>query len=333
MPATSLLLLLLAQSPLEQGLAQFHRGEYTAALRALESAADSPHRSVFLALARAATGGCEAASPSLAALFESVPDADLRRLAGLGLSQCLLARGRIDEAAPVLARLRSLYPADPDVIYQTARLHHRAWNDAVFQLFQNAAASFRVNQLSAEIFELQGKYPEAIAEYRKAIEKNPAALNLHYRLGRALLMETHSSETLASARREFEAELALNPGDAIAHFQIGQILVAQQQPDEAAQRFERALEIQRDFPEAQLALARLRLQAGRNDESIALLEQAIRAQPKNEAAHYSLMLAYRNAGRAADAARVKAGLDKLQRPPEGEFTEFLKRLGEKTPRP
>ena len=52
----------------------------------------------------------------------------------------------------------------------------------------------------------------------KAIEKNPAALNLHYRLGRALLLQSHEPENLELARKEFEAELALNPGDAVAHF-------------------------------------------------------------------------------------------------------------------
>jgi hypothetical protein len=43
------------------------------------------------------------------------------------------------------------------------------------------------------------------------------------------------------------------------------------------------------------------------------------------------MMAYRNAGRTADAQREKAELDKLQKSPEGEFTDFLKRLGEKPP--
>ena len=44
------------------------------------------------------------------------------------------------------------------------------------------------------------------------------------------------------------------------------------------------------------------------------------------------MLAYRNAGRTADAQREKAIIDKLTRPPEGEFTDFLKKLGEKAPK-
>jgi hypothetical protein len=41
------------------------------------------------------------------------------------------------------------------------------------------------------------------------------------------------------------------------------------------------------------------------------------------------MLAYRNSGDAENAKREKAILDELQKPPEGEFTEFLKKLGEK----
>jgi hypothetical protein len=53
--------------------------------------------------------------------------------------------------------------------------------------------------------------------------------------------------------------------------------------------------------------------------------------PQSEAAHYSLMMAYRNAGKLAEARREKAELDKLQKAPEGEFTEFLKKLGEKPP--
>jgi hypothetical protein len=52
----------------------------------------------------------------------------------------------------------------------------------------------------------------------------------------------------------------------------------------------------------------------------------------NESAHYSLMLAYRNAGRPADAAKEQALLDKLRESPQGEFTDFLKRLGEKAPK-
>ncbi len=326
---------LLAQDPVARGIEEFHQGHYESAKTTLEQALKQKpgdaHARTFLALARAATGGCDAATNELSDVFAQSKDTDLRRLAGLALAQCHLARNRCDAALPVVLELQKQFPADADVLYEAARLHMKAWNDVVFQMFRKTPASYRVNQVSAEIFEVQGRYPEAVAEYRKAIEKNSAALNLHFRLGRALLMQSHSPETLTEARKEFEVELELNPGDAVAEYEIGQILLADNRPQDAAPRFEHALATSPDFGEALLAVAKMRADAKRYDEAIRLLERAVRLQPENEAVHYNLMLAYRNAGRGADALREKAEIDKLQRPPAGEFTEFLKKLGEKAP--
>ena len=80
-----------------------------------------------------------------------------------------------------------------------------------------------------------------------------------------------------------------------------------------------------------LALAKMRVQAKQYSEAIPLLEHVVAIQPNNEGGHYNLMLAYRNSGRMDKAREEQQVLEKLQRPPEGEFTDFLKRLGEKTP--
>jgi tetratricopeptide (TPR) repeat protein len=294
-----------------------------------QKAADGPQRRAFLALAQAAGGHCDAALPNLASQFAEASDPELRRLVGLALSQCDLAQGHYDEAFPVLARLKALYPDDADVLYQTARLHMKAWNDTLFEMFRKVPSSYRVNQISAEIFEIQGRYAEAAAEYRKAIEKNPAGLDLHFRLGRALLLQSHAPDNLALARREFEAELGLNPGDAVAEYEIGQILLTGQDTASAVKRFERAASLDPGFAEALQAVAKARMDAKEYDEAITLLEKVVRLQPANESAHYSLMLAYRNAGRTSDAAAQQVALDKLRQAPEGEFTDFLKRLGDK----
>ncbi len=338
MRATSAILLLASlgahaqQDALDKGIAQFHRGDYAAAQASLEKAPDSPQRQAFLALARAAGGHCDTALPDLSKHFAETADPELRRLTGLALSQCNLAQGHYDDAIPVLARLKSLYPGDADVLYQAARLHMKAWNDTLFEMFQKAPSSYRVNQISAEVFEIQGRYADAVTEYRKAIEKNQTALDLHFRLGRALLLESHSPENLAQARKEFEAELSLNPGDAVAEYEIGQILLTGQDAAAAAKHFERAAGLDPNFAEALQAVAKARMDAKHYDQAIALLEKVVRLQPANESAHYSLMMAYRNAGRTADAAVQQATLDKLRQAPEGEFSDFLKRLGDKAPR-
>ncbi|MEO8125583.1 MAG: tetratricopeptide repeat protein [Bryobacteraceae bacterium] len=318
---------------LTSGVSQFQRGDYAAARQSLEKAPDGEETRTFLALTKAALGLCPEAVPELSVQFEKNSNADLRRLAGLAMAQCQAAQNQIAAAVQTTARLQALYPSDPDVLYQSAKVHMKAWNNAVFQMYQNAPSSFRVNQLSAEILEIQGKYTEAVAEYRKALAKSPSSLNLHFRLGRALLLQSHETAALADARKEFEAELALNPADAAAEFQVAQLLIAEQNNQEAAQRLERALSLNPDFAEAAVALARLRLQDKRPAEAIRLLEHAVEMQPRNESARYSLMLAYRNAGRATDALQQKTELDKLQKAPEGEFSDFLRRLGEKPKQP
>jgi tetratricopeptide (TPR) repeat protein len=317
----------LLQAQTEAGIAAFNRGDYKTARQDLERAPKDPQARLFLALTKAATGECEAAIPDLAKGFST--STTTQRLAGLALAQCHIAAKRFPEAGAVIAQLEKQFPADADVLYVSADYHMKAWNDAIYRMYQKAPSSYRVDQLSAEVFETQGKYAEAIAEYGKAIEKNPKAIDLHYRLGRALLQQSHDPAVLDQARKEFEAELSLNPSDAVAEYQVAQVLIAEQKKSEAAPHFERAAELRPDFPEALIAVAKLRSDAKRYPDAIALLERAVKLQPRNETAHYNLMMVYRSAGRAADAQREKAELDKLQKPPDGEFTDFLKRLGDK----
>jgi len=324
-----------ADSFTEQGIAAFQQGRYNEAVRLLQQAYKTDehkeHARAFMALSLAGAGRCPEAIPELTALSGLADYPELARLTGLALVQCLVAQGDTDKAVPVAAQLEAKYPADADVLYQAARLHMKAFNDVTRRMFEQTPASYRVNQLSAEIFETQNRFAEAAAEYRKAIQKNSRALDLHFRLGRAILLESHEPEALAAARKEFEAELALNHDDAAAEFQIGQILNASAKPDEALPHFQRALDLSPDFVEAALAVGKMRVQAKQYADAIRLLEHVVALDPRNEAAHYSLMLAYRNSGQMDKAKTEQQEYEKLQSPPEGEFTDFLKRLGEKPP--
>lgn len=324
-----------SDSTTEQGVIAFQQGHYRQAAQLLAEAVKSnphdEHARTFLALTRAATGHCPEAIPDLTDRFQKPDNADLARLSGLALEQCLVAQGDLAKAIPIAVALEAKYPGDADVLYQAARVHMRAFNEVTRRMYEKTPASYRVNQLSGEIFETQNKFAEEAAEYRKAIQKNPQALNLHFRLGRAILLESHSPEAMATARKEFEAELALNAEDAAAEFQIGQILDADGHRDEALGYFQKALDLSPGFTEAALAVGRIRVQAKQYAEAIPLLERVVAAEPRNETAHYSLMLAYRNSGQMDKARREQEKLQELQHPPEGEFTDFLKRLGEKSP--
>jgi tetratricopeptide (TPR) repeat protein len=323
MRAISILLLsvlaALADDALSRGVEAFHGGRYAEARTYLEQSKDV-QAPTFLALVQAATGGCNGAVPRLATAFSETSEPALRKLTGEALMSC------------IESNLKADYPADADVLYQSARAHLKAWNEIVYQMFQKTPGSYRVNQMSGEILEIQGKYREAAAEYRKAIEKNPRALDLHFRLGRVLLIDSQGPEALENARREFEAELALNGGDAAAEYEVGQILIAQGRREAGAQRLEHALALRPDFVEALVAIGKARVESKQLAEAISFLNRAVKLQPRNESAHYTLMMAYRNSGDLEAAKREKSVLDELQKPPEGEFTEFLKKLGEKPPK-
>lgn len=301
-----------AETTLDRAIDEFHQGHLPDAEQDLErvlklSPADA-RAITYLAITRAAFGDCAGSIDELKLQSHRNPDAEIRRLAGLAVIGCLLPHNQMGEIMPLLEQLRRTYPDDPDVLYASSQVYNRAWSMSVRDLNQKAPTSFRRNQLSAEILETQGDYKEAAAEYRKAIERNPRALHLHYRLGIALMRSSRQPE----AREAFEAELKLNPYFAAAEYQIGQTLLAEQKNEEAAPHFEKALEMAPKFTECMVALSKIRMDAQKYKEAIALLEHAIELQPGMEAAHRNLVLAYRAAGKNRQADRAQAELDKLQ---------------------
>jgi tetratricopeptide (TPR) repeat protein len=317
---------LAAESPREEGIRAFHEGRYSVALAKLKNAKD-PAGEVFFALTEAALGDCKAALPQLTKT--GTGDPALSRLAGLAAAKCYASTGDDANAFTVLQHLRQRFPNNPDVLYTTARLHMKSFNDATFAMFQRAPSSYRVHQLSAEVFEVENRYSDAVAEYRKAIEMNPNAPDLHYRLGRAILLASHDPNSLEQAAAEFRAELKLNPEDGACEFQLGQIAQVQSKTGEAKSHFERAISLSPNFVQALVSLGKLYSQEKRQTEAISVLVRATQLQPANETAHYALLTAYRDSGQMDKAKQEKTILDRLQKPPEGEFSDFLKRLGEK----
>lgn len=311
-----------------EGIAAFNAGQYSVALRKLKPLSDPTSRA-FLALTQAAMGSCREALPGLTSVSASTPE--LFRLTGLAAAKCYSNTGEDAQTFSLLSKLEKQFPNDADVLYLAAKLHMKAFNDATYAMFQRTPASYRVHELSAEIFEVQNRYPEAIAEYRKAIELNPKAPDLHYRLGRALLLESHSPPALDRAAAEFRSELKLSPEDGGCEFQLGQIAQVQSKPDEARSHFERALSLSPQYVQALIALGKIDAQAKQYPQAIDLLSRATTLQPANETAHYALLTAYRDSGQLEKAKSEKAILDRLQKPPEGEFSDFLKKLGEKQP--
>jgi tetratricopeptide (TPR) repeat protein len=76
-------------------------------------------------------------------------------------------------ALQTVERLKQLYPGDPDVLYESAELYTRLWNESAGELMAKHPDSYRVHQLAGEVYEAQNNYDQAIREYSLALQNQP----------------------------------------------------------------------------------------------------------------------------------------------------------------
>ena len=322
--------MLLAQNPeglLSEGIEQFQKGKYGAALETFTEVLNiSPADARAIAyqqLTRAVLGDCAGTLNELVLQARRNPDPSLRRQSGIYAVRCLAARNDFPEALVLLADLLNRNPNDADVIYEAAETFNRAYNYSVYELFQRDPSSYRANQLSAQILETQGRFSEAVVQWKKAIEKQPAAFRLHEQLGRALLRESSAPEALENAKSAFETELNLNPQNALAHFELGQVLVSQQKSDDAVAHFEKSLQLRPGLTEAMVALARVRNAQKDPNAALKLLRRAIEVSPALDSAHTELIRTLMDMGKDKEAQREQTLWEKQKKAAVNEHLESL----------
>ena len=131
-------------------------------------------------------------------------------------------------------------------------------------------------------FERQGKFDEAVACFRRAIEVNADDFKAHYHLGTALAKRDALDEAEACFRRA----LALEPDDAESLASLSWILLRQERFDEAIAGYRRTLQLNPDLVVAHLELAMALKQQDKLDEAAACTRRALELQPKVAEAHF-----------------------------------------------
>ena len=84
---------------------------------------------------------------------------------------------------------------------------------------------------------------------------------------------------------------------------LGELARHAQDLSEAEQHFSKAIKLDPNFGEAYLGLGMTLVAEKKFSEAVSPLETAVKAQPGNPAAHYSLATAYARTGRKQDAER------------------------------
>ncbi len=81
-----------------------------------------------------------------------------------------------------------------------------------------APDSQEVIQLNAEDFEKQHDLKKRIAEYRVLLQRAPEMPGIHYRIAGLIMAQPPTATSAEEARKEFEAELKIFPGNAGAEY-------------------------------------------------------------------------------------------------------------------
>ncbi len=257
----------------------------------------------YLGASLGEAGQCREALPYLKQDLPRVTDRDLKRAVGLGGIKCAVALERFDDAVDFARVLNRTFPDDPEVLYRTVHLYSDLSTRASVRLLFKAPASYQVHELNAEALETQGKWEDAEKEYRKILEDNPNLPGIHYRLGRILLSAPETATSRDEARREFEQELKIDPGNAAAEFVLGELSFQAGKVEESVGYFSRAVKLDDSFVDAYLELGRALTSTGKAAEALRPLEAAVRLQPENAMTHFRLATAYASVGRKEDGQK------------------------------
>jgi predicted Zn-dependent protease len=130
---------------------------------------------------------------------------------------------------------------------------------------------------------------------------------IHARLGRALLSKGHPSpEVVEEIKRNFEAELEIDPNNASAEYVLGELAQDANDLSTAIRHLSRATKLDTGFSDAYLALGMALVAAKRFSDAIRPLETYEKLAPDSPTGHFQLAQAYAGVGRKDDANREAA---------------------------
>lgn len=251
----------------------------------------------------ASEGHCSEALPLLRKSVSHISDKRLTYDAAMAMAQCGMSTDQEDAAVEALVLLRRDFPHDPKVLYTATHFYSELAMRAAHELAATAPHSAEVQELNAEALESQGKLGEAAKAYQEILTQYPTQPGIHYRLGRIILDEPPTATSIDDARKEFEAELKIDPNAASAEFMLGDLDRQAQQWSGAIEHFSRAAKLDAGFSEAYLGLGISLNAAGKHVEAVAPLEKYVKMEPSDPAGHYQLAIAYARTGRMQDANR------------------------------
>jgi len=302
------------------GLIYYQKREFDKAVPALRQAIKLkpalPNLDVLLAMSLSELGQYAEALPGLQKGFKQSADPALKRASGLQLQRAHTGLRQDDKAVEVALELTRAYPKDPEVLYHAGRLFGNYAYLSTVKLAEVAPDSLWLHLAAGEANESQGRADAAIQEYKEVLSLQPDRSGVHYRIGRTLLARAKQStdDTVSEpeALKEFELELQLDPTNANAAYEAGEIHRKSGRFDRALEMFSQAVKYYPDFEEALLGMGRALLSSGKAQEALVALRKAISLNASNEVSWFQLAQAQRALGAAEEQQKALAEFERLR---------------------
>jgi len=302
------------------GMVYFQQHDFARAVpalrRALKLKPDLPNADILLAMCLSELGQYQEAVPGLQKGFHQSADTAMRRLSGLQLQRAYAGLGQDDKAVDVALQLSRLYKDDPEVLYHTGRLFSNYAYLLTMRLAEVAPASVWMHQAAGEANESLANYDSAVDEYKKVLALEPARPGIHYRIGRVFLARARpprsEADAEANAAREFEQELRIDPTNADAAYELGEIRRKAGALDEARPLFELAVKSYPEFEQGLVGLGRVLVAQAKPELALSPLTKAVALEPEDDVAWFQLWQAHRALGHGEEQQKAQAQFQRLR---------------------
>ncbi len=154
----------------------------------------------------------------------------------------------------------------------------------------------------------RGNRADADAVYARLFQQFPGIPKLHHSYGYYLVGAGDS----AKAEAEFRAELAADPKSAPARCGLAHLALERDEPAQAVPLAREAANLTPDSGAAHFLLGKAMLRLGQAGHAIVELETARELEPASSKIGYTLLEAYREGNRPADAARQAKEVERLK---------------------
>ena len=154
------------------------------------------------------------------------------------------------------------------------------WQDSQ-KLFTHAIAVTKDNAIAyinlGVALEQEGHKPEALADYRKAIEIEPNRFQARNNVANLLASMGMRDE----AYREYQEALRLNPGAAVTHINLATLLAEMGRFDDALSEYKTAMQLEPGDPRPHYLMGKACLKHGQSAEAMKHFRDALQRDPND----------------------------------------------------